>query len=235
MSATEPRTTTEMIGGLGAAVVATLAFVLWRERAVHWASGWTGHALGVLGVALMLWAGFGYTLRKRRVAAGSSAMRTSMWTHIIAGLVGPYLVILHSGFAFRGLAGVLVLVMVLVVASGVVGRGLFTAVPRHVTAGDAVRDAMLDAEIVKLETRAAELARSGADDPAVRKQLRIEMVTLEHEREHLRRVWRARGAAVLWRRLLRVWWLLHVPLSMALWVLAAAHIAGALYYATLSR
>ena len=57
----------------------------------------------------------------------------------------------------------------------------------------------------------------------------------EHQQEILRTQWRQQGAGASGRRVLSVWWLLHVPLSLALWVLAAAHVAGTLYYATLSR
>ena len=37
------------------------------------------------------------------------------------------------------------------------------------------------------------------------------------------------------RRALSLWYLLHVPVAAALFVLAAVHVAGAVYYATLLR
>ena len=41
-----------------------------------------------------------------------------------------YLVVLHAGWKFNGLAGVLTLVTIVVVISGVIGRYIYTAVPR---------------------------------------------------------------------------------------------------------
>jgi hypothetical protein len=82
------------------------------------------------------------------------------------GLVGPYLVLLHSAFRFRGLAGVLSLVTLVVVLSGIAGRYWYTA--------------------------------SAAGSPNPRKAL---------------------------------WYVLHVPLSAAIAVLAVLHVIGVLYYA----
>jgi hypothetical protein len=50
--------------------------------------------------------------------------------HIYTGIVGPYLVILHSSWKFHGLAGVLTLMTVMVVASGFIGRYIYTSMPR---------------------------------------------------------------------------------------------------------
>ena len=246
MSATAPRATGELVGGGVAAVLSTVAYVAWRGGSARWASALPGHALGIIGMGLMVWAGFAYTWRKRRVAPGDSSMGGAMQGHIIAGLVGPYLVILHSGFAFHGVAGVLTLLMVLVVASGVMGRAVFTAVPRQIGLADPVRAALLEAAMADLsraQARAGAGAGAGekggaampASPDAQRDALRAELVSVRHEQEHLRGKWRVRGASARWRRVLSVWWFLHVPVSMALWVLALAHAGGALYYATLSR
>lgn len=247
MSAIAPRATGELVGGSLAAALATVAFVVWRDGSTRWASGLPGHVLGAIGLALMLWAGVAYTWRKRREAAGDAGMRAAMQSHIVAGLLGPYLVILHSGLAFHGVAGALTLLMVLVVASGLVGRAVFTAVPRQIALADPVRMALLEGEEARLEAALADLARESArvtaDEEANAattasergRALRAELVSVRHEQEHLRGEWRERGSSATWRRVLSVWWFLHVPVSMALWVLAFVHMGGALYYATFSR
>lgn len=234
-SAIAPRAIGEAAGAVAAALLATVAFVVWREHAERWASTLPGHLLGVVGVALMLWAGVAYTWRKRHPHPGDAAMREAMAWHVVAGLLGPYLVILHSGLAFHGLAGALTLLMVLVVASGVVGRAVYTAVPRHIEGADPVRAALLDAEMARLEVALAELARQATPDQAQRDALRAQLVSARHQQEHLRGTLEERAGAVGVRRLLSIWWFLHVPVSISLWVLAAAHVAGALYYATLGR
>lgn len=225
----------DAIAGGGVALIATVIYVVARETGPRWASTWPGHLLGIAGILLMLFAAVDYGRRKRAVAAPDVAMRDAMRLHVIAGLLGPFLVILHSGFAFGGLAGVLTLAMVIVVASGIVGRALYTAMPRHAGVADPVRAAMLDAELARLELANADLIRHGDPDPARREALRHEMLNVRHQEEVLRANWQAEGPAETWRRVLRVWWYLHVPLSATLWVLAAVHIVAALWYATPSR
>jgi hypothetical protein len=228
------RATADLIGGVTAASLATVAFVVWRDGSQHWAGTLPGHTLGVIGIALMLWAGFGYTWRKRNAAPGARAMHVAMQSHIVAGLVGPYLVILHSGLAFHGLAGVLSLLMVLVVASGVVGRALMSAIPSHIELADPVRAALLDAELARLETRQAELARRENSEEAERDAVRREIASARHEQELRRTEWMQVGGSAVARRAVSVWWLLHVPVSAALWVLAVAHVVATLYFVTLS-
>ena len=56
---------------------------------------------------------------------------------MVTGLVGPYMVLLHTAMRFHGLAGLTMLLTVLVVASGLVGRFLYTRVPRSPETGGA--------------------------------------------------------------------------------------------------
>ena len=50
---------------------------------------------------------------------------------MVTGLVGPYMVLLHTAMKFNGFAGLTMLLTVVVVVSGVVGRYLYTRVPRR--------------------------------------------------------------------------------------------------------
>ena len=51
---------------------------------------------------------------------------------MVTGLVGPYMVLLHTAMHFQGLAGLAMLLTVVVAVSGLVGRYLYTRVPRAV-------------------------------------------------------------------------------------------------------
>ncbi len=238
MSATAPRRTTDLAtstAAAAAALLATLAFVVWRDGSSWWPSALPGHALGAVGLALMLWAGFGYSWRKRSVAMGAAPMAKAMHLHVVAGLLGPYLVILHSGLAFHGLAGALSLLMVLVVASGVLGRAVFVRMPKAVTLVDPIRTAMLDAELAGVEGELAALDRSGRDEPTRRAALDQRFMALHHEQALLHSQWRHDAGTATSRRALSVWWWLHAPASIALWVLAAAHVLGTLYFGVFSR
>jgi hypothetical protein len=108
-----------------AAVTALYGAAYWQEAALPKASGLIGHGIGIAGFVLMLMTATLYPLRKAR--AGARWGSTSSWLkfHMVTGLVGPYMVLLHTAMKFSGLAGVAMLLTVVVVASGVVGRYLF--------------------------------------------------------------------------------------------------------------
>lgn len=101
-----------------------------RLEEVPTASGLVGHGLGVMGFLLMLMTETLYSLRKRSRRARWG--RTASWLrfHIFTGLVGPFLVLLHTAWRFQGLAGLVALMTAIVVLSGFVGRYIYTAVPR---------------------------------------------------------------------------------------------------------
>lgn len=94
------------------------------------ASGLVGHGLGIFGFLLMLATESLYSLRKRAVRRPWGRMSSWLKFHIYTGVVGPFLVLLHTAWSFRGLAAVLTLMMGLVVTSGFIGRYIYTAVPR---------------------------------------------------------------------------------------------------------
>lgn len=89
-----------------------------------------GHALGILGTVLMLMTEFLYSARKRWHIFRTGQVRHWLSFHIFTGIVGPFLVLMHTGLEFRGLAGFTMLMTVLVVLSGFIGRYIYTSVPR---------------------------------------------------------------------------------------------------------
>jgi hypothetical protein len=106
------------------------------ERAHHegywqWkAGGVIGHKLAIVGSSMMVLMLL-YSVRKR-VGALRKAGPLSRWldVHIYLGLVGPSLVVLHSTFKVQGLVALSFWSMVVVVASGVLGRYLYLQIPR---------------------------------------------------------------------------------------------------------
>ena len=89
-----------------------------------------GHLIGILGTFIM-----GYTLlypfRKR--VLGKKGKQNPLKFHIYAGLIGPSLVIIHSGHTYASWTGALTfLSMVAIVLSGLVGRYLFRKVNRSI-------------------------------------------------------------------------------------------------------
>jgi hypothetical protein len=104
--------------------------VVARLGSVPAAQSFFGHSLGVVGFLMMLMTETLYSLRKRSRTARWGRMAAWLQFHIFTGLVGPYLVLLHTSWEFNGLAGVVLLLTVVIVASGFVGRYIYTAVPR---------------------------------------------------------------------------------------------------------
>lgn len=115
---------------LVALVTAAYAVAFAFDGSFPRASGLVGHGIGLLGFLLMLATETLYTLRKQ--ATTSDWGPTSAWlkAHVVTGLVGPYMVLLHTAMHFRGLAGIAMLLTAVVVGSGIVGRYLYTAVSR---------------------------------------------------------------------------------------------------------
>src|SRR5512141_2547271 len=112
-----------------------------------------GHLLGIIGFTLMLLTETLYSLRKRAMRRPRGSMRTWLRLHIVMGIVGPYLVLLHAAWSFNGLAGALTVLTAVVVASGFIGRYIYTAVPR--TADGAVIEAQeLTAQLAALRAAA---------------------------------------------------------------------------------
>lgn len=170
-----------------------------------------GHSLGVIGLVLMLMTEILYSLRKRSLSARWGRPASWLKFHIYTGIVGPYLALLHTAWKFNGLAGVVVLLTLLVVLSGFIGRYIYTAIPRTL-AGVALEEDEIDAQVTHLD---AELQQKPADE-------------LEEARLNRQKVSLANS-----RRLLGLWHSIHVPLGMALFTAAFIHVAAAIYYATL--
>lgn len=217
----------ELLAALVAVIVITLlywAFV--ATSGVPAASGLVGHALGIVGIVMMLMTETLYSLRKRAMRKPRGTMRSWLRLHIFTGIVGPYLVLLHSAWSFNGLAGALTAMTLLVVASGFIGRYIYTAVPR--TADGVIVEAQeLQATLDAMREEASRPATGLSPEAAKRHARQTARRLRELERQM---------ASLRWaRRLLATWHTIHVPIGMVLFATAFAHIVGAVYYATLLR
>jgi hypothetical protein len=162
-------------GGYGAMVV--------LNQGVPAASELFGHTIGIIGFILMLMTETFYSLRKRVRFAAWGKLSSWLKFHIFMGLVGPYMVLLHTSWKFNGLAGATTLLTIIIVVSGFIGRYIFTRIPRT-----------LDG-------------------------LEIEGTLSQEALKHA-------------RQLMALWHTVHIPIGIALFISAFAHIGGALYYAT---
>jgi hypothetical protein len=95
------------------------------------ASDDTGYWIGVAGAVMMLLL-FTYPMRKHfKFAHKLGNIKIWFFFHMILGVMGPLLILLHSAFRIGSLnAGVALYSMVIVAVSGVIGRFLFLRVSR---------------------------------------------------------------------------------------------------------
>jgi len=156
----------ELIFAAIAMVFITLAYLLIQSvyGEVPSASSLWGHSIGVLGFVLMLMTEVLYSLRKRSNRARWGRMSDWLEFHIFTGLVGPFLVLLHPGWQFKGLAGVLSLLTILIVISGFIGRYIYTAVPRTAD-GVEIDLEVLEQQAAAVEAELAVLSRHEATRP----------------------------------------------------------------------
>ena len=99
-------------------------------------SGAVGQSAGVLAVAIFvfLWL---YPLRKRwRWLAFTGSVGRWLDVHIVAALTLPLLLAIHAAWRFGGVIGLGFWAMMIVCASGVVGRYLYVRIPRSRTGAE---------------------------------------------------------------------------------------------------
>jgi len=134
MSNTAKERDSAIMGGL-----TLLMLLLWLGFFVHrsprFAGSLLGHSIGILGALLMLvpllYSGVKRVAFLKRTVTAVVPMRTLLAWHIYAGIIGPILVLLHTGHRFESPLGITLTGMtILVVLSGYVGRYLM----RHVGA-----------------------------------------------------------------------------------------------------
>ena len=255
----------ELIFAAIAMVFITLAYLLIQSvyREVPSASSLWGHSIGVLGFVLMLMTEVLYSLRKRSNRARWGRMSDWLEFHIFTGLVGPFLVLLHPGWQFKGLAGVLSLLTILIVISGFIGRYIYTAVPRTAD-GVEIDLEVLEQQAAAVEAELAVLSLHEATRPiparrmvmATARQITFDLAgVLDRSRirhtvssavrarerrlvdlEHQRKqLRRIIRQRQTARRLFSLWHTIHIPLGLTLFLIAFVHIGAAIYFALLLK
>ena len=107
-------------------------------------SGRIGIKLGMLGVGMFLVI-FLYPLRKRWTWLGRQGIsRHWLDFHVLLGLSAPFVIALHSSFKFHGFAGIAFWIMLGVSISGIIGRYLYSQIPRRVNAAEFSRKELQD-------------------------------------------------------------------------------------------
>lgn len=124
---------TELRIALVTAFLITVLYRLLAPNVIPASSSALGYGLGIIGFVFMLGAEVLHTWRKaQKGAVKLGKIKTWLQAHIIIGLVGPYLVLLHSAWGLNGVAGAAMLLTFLMVASGFLCNYIYPSLPRNV-------------------------------------------------------------------------------------------------------
>lgn len=212
-------------------------------------SGTVGHAMGRLGFAMML-VPVAYVLRKRWSRLASAGPLTAwLELHIFCGIVGPALVTFHTAFKFNGLISVAYWSMMLVTASGFVGRYWYVRIPKSIRGVELSRQD-IEARVALLTQRVADsgvpssvlhqVAGPAAAGPLAGRRLsralrqagvdtrtsRALIDALAERSVLLRRL----GYLERTKRLFAAWHLFHMPLVYLMFVIGVVHVGVAVYF-----
>lgn len=93
-------------------------------------SGLIGHGLGIFGTLILLIGLFSYMARKHlKLFSRLGTLKYWLEFHIFMCTLGPVLILFHTSFKFGGLVSVSFWSLVIVVASGVIGRFIYLQIP----------------------------------------------------------------------------------------------------------
>ena len=146
--------------------VLSLALYAWHDPLDGPNGGtWLGYTLGTLGALLIVWLAW-LGVRKRQYASNLGSVKGWVSGHVYFGLALLVIGTLHTGFQFGwNLHTLAYALMVLVIASGVVGLVVYARYPRLITdhRAQATREAWLE-ELLDLNERAIQLADQVSPD-----------------------------------------------------------------------
>jgi hypothetical protein len=110
-------------------------------------SGLIGLKLGFLGLGMFLTI-FLYPLRKKwGWLSRQGSARHWLDFHVVLGVSAPFVIAFHSAFKFHGFAGIAFWIMLSVSLSGLVGRYLYSQIPRRVNAAEISMTELQDMQI----------------------------------------------------------------------------------------
>ncbi len=96
-------------------------------------SGLIGHGLGIVGTLLIIIGVFSYMARKRyKFLSRFGRLKYWLEFHIFLCILGPIMILFHTAFKFGGIVSISFWSMVIVVASGVIGRFIYIQIPRSI-------------------------------------------------------------------------------------------------------
>ena len=147
----------------------SLVAYLWHDpRSPPNGGTWLGYTLGGLGAALILWL-TALGVRKRRYTSTLGTLQGWVSAHVYLGLALLLVVSLHAGFQFGwNIHTLCYVLMVVVIASGLVGIVLYQRLPQQLSQNRAQQTSeQMLAELQELDERTRRVAASAAPQEAL--------------------------------------------------------------------
>ncbi len=141
-----------------------LGFVF--HRSPSFAGSLIGSLIGIVGSLLMLvplaYVAIKRIKRLKKFVTAKFSMRTLLAWHIYSGILGPILVLIHTGHKFESILGsLLTLMTIVVVVSGFVGRYLMRQLSQGIKEKKSKRSELEAAYAAKTQTLSATAISSG--------------------------------------------------------------------------
>lgn len=205
-------------------------------------SGLVGHALGIFGTLILLIGLFSYMARKRlKMFARLGTLKYWLEFHIFMCTLGPVLILFHTSFKFGGLVAVSFWSLVIVVASGVVGRFIYLQIPHSIDGReltiDEVRNIEKDLELLlksKYDINVSELDTAKFQSLAEafkKKDLPPEefnrfRLLISNQRKLSKKIARLERM----QNIFRYWHVAHLPFALIMLVIMVIHVVVALTF-----
>lgn len=205
-------------------------------------SGIIGHGLGIIGTLFIVVGQFGYMARKRmKIFSRIGVLKYWLEFHIFLCTIGSVFILFHTSFKFGGIVSVGFWSMVIVWASGVIGRFIYLQIPRTIEGRELSLNEVknmkeeLDSELLtkynidfseiktskisKIKSKLLEQKISGKDFRKIKK-------LIKNERRISRRIERLSTM----QNLFKYWHVAHLPFALIMLVIMMIHVGVSLFF-----
>ncbi len=205
-------------------------------------SGLVGHGLGIAGTLLIVIGIFGYMARKRmRVLSDFGVLKYWLEFHIFLCTWGAIMVLFHTSFKFGGIISIGFWSMIIVWASGVIGRYIYLQIPRTIEGRELslkeLTDLKDDLDIELSNKYGVDFSKLKTDRYSIiKKQLLAENISqtdlLKIKRLIKKQLALSRRIKRLDRmkKLFNYWHVAHLPFALIMLVIMVVHVAVAVYF-----
>jgi len=146
-------------------------------------SGLIGHGLGIVGTLLIVFGVFSYMARKRfRFLSRLGRLKYWLEFHIFLCVLGPIMILFHTAFKFGGIVSISFWSMVVVVASGIIGRYIYIQIPRTIEGREL---SLNEVKEMKINVDASIKSRYDLDESSYNSILKYTNVAIPYKNRNL--------------------------------------------------